>query len=538
MDYIKLKLSIYESYGNGEMTSEACSHLIDSLDMKYGESIAEEAANAENDFINASLKVFTESTGEEVLTEAAKNFGAKIKSAWEKFKAWIKKIIEKILNLGKKPEQQKAKVQVPKALDRALSDAKKWIAKLGGAKTAGAMAAAVAGIVSSTALIIKNRKLKETVGAKTYEYEKFKKEQADLVKQMQDAALRAQKEINNLTNDNKDIHNKYNADTEKLKKEKDEVSKELDRVTRQRDSLANQARQLIKDYDSLHSKDSEKIYSLTSKNEDQSKEIDKLNDKIFFLKNHLKETEEKLDKAYKELDAKSSSNTSDEKVTDSKILSASTGLVNAVTQTVVALLPQYSTKTTDDIDGKLSTRISKKGYIHLNVDDNIDMRVLKNAKINGYKSCKYIRESIKIILREPDPDIRNAWKKADYIENEINKNVYTIESTFRNKLESKYDFDSIDGIKSFANDYSSNSGEVGAMIKNAVEEAKKVSSLGDKYKLIERSNDTKDNANRAVKDYRDAYQSYKITSITYDIIRDMVIDSKKRLHNIKEPFDD
>lgn len=538
MDYMKLKLTIYESYGNGEITSEACSHLIDSLDMKYGESIAEEAENAENDFINASLKVFTESTGEDALTEAAKNFGAKIKAAWEKFKAWIKKIIEKILNLGKKPEQKKAKIQVPKALDKALSDAKKWIAKLGGAKTAGAMAAAVAGIVSSTALIIKNRKLKETMGAKVYEYEKFKKEQADLVKQMQDAALKAQQEIANLTNDNKDIHNKYSADTEKLKKEKDEISKELDRVTRQRDSLANQARQLIKDYDSLYRKDSEKIYSLTSKNEDQSKEIDKLNDKIFFLKNDLKETEEKLDNAYKELDSKSSSNTSDDKVTDSKILSASTGLVNAVTQTVVALLPQYSTKTTDDIDGKLSTHISKKGYIHLNKDDNIDMRVLENAKLNGYKSCKYIKESVKIILREPDPDIRNAWQKIHDIENEIDKNAYTIKSTFRNKLESKYDFDSIDGIKSFANDYSSNSGEVGAMIKHAVEEAKKVSSLGDKYKLIKRSNDTKDNANRAVKDYRDAYQSYKITCITYDIIRDMVIDSKKRLHNIKEPFDD
>ena len=131
MDYMKLKLSIYESYSNGEMTSEACSRLIDSLDMKYGESIAEEAANAENEFINASLKVFTESAGENALTEAAKDFGAKIKAAWEKFKAWIKKIIEKILNLGKKPEQQTAKIQVPKALDRALSDAKKWITKLG-----------------------------------------------------------------------------------------------------------------------------------------------------------------------------------------------------------------------------------------------------------------------------------------------------------------------------------------------------------------------------------------------------------------------
>ena len=534
MDYMKLKLAIYESYGNGELTSEACSHLIDNLDVKCGESIAEEAANAENDFINASLKVIIESAGEDALTEAAKDFGAKIKAAWEKFKAWIKKIIEKILSLGKKPEQQKAEIKVPNALDKALGDAKKWIAKLGGAKTVGAMAAAVAGIVSSTALIIKNRKLKETVGAKTYEYEKFKKEQADLVKDMQDAALKAQERIEALTT-SRDAH-KGNA--EKLKKEKNDIAEELDRVRRQRDALANQARKLIKDNDDDHQKASSKIAELTSKNDEQDAKIKELDSKIFYLQRDLKEKEDLIDRMGAELDAKSSSSTSDDKVTDSKILSASTGLVNAVTQTVIGLLPQYSTKTTDDIDGKLSTHISKKGYIHLNIDDNIDMRVLQNAKLNGYKSCKYIRESIKIILREPDPDIRNAWQKVEDLKREINKNAYTIESTFRNKLKSKYDFDSIDGIKSFANDYSSNSGEVGAMIKNAVEEAKKISSLGDKYKLIKRSNDTKDNANRAVKDYRDAYQSYMITCITYDIIRDMVIDSKKRLHNIKEPFDD
>lgn len=534
MDYMKLKLSIYESYGNGEMTSEACSHLIDSLDMKYGESIAEEAANAENDFINASLKVFTESAGEDALTEAAKDFGAKIKAAWEKFKAWIKKIIEKILNLGKKPEQQKAKIQVPKALDKALSDAKKWIAKLGGAKTAGAMAAAVAGIMSSTALIIKNRKLKETVGAKTYEYEKFKKEQADLVKQMQDAALKAQQEINNLTNDNKDIHNKYSADTEKLKKEKDEVSKELDRVTKQRDSLANQARQLIKDYDSLYRKDSEKIYSLTSKNEDQSKEIDKLNDKIFFLKNDLKETEEKLDKAYKELDAKSSSSTSDEKVTDSKILSASTGLVNAVTQTVVALLPQYSTKTTDDIDGKVSTYVSKYGYIHFREGNNPDMRILMDAKSSGRKSRDYIKNFIKTKLMADNSVISDYLKKIDDVDREISNSTDTVESTFRNKLESAYNFDTIDGMRAFANDYASGSGEVGSMIKNAINEAKKVSSIGTKYKSMGNHIEySKDKADAAVKDYRDIYQAYQITRMTYDIIRDMSIDLKKHLHNVK-----
>lgn len=527
MDYMKLKLAIYESYGNGELTSEACSHLIDHLDEKYGESIAEEAANAENEFINASLNVFTESAGEEALTEAAKNFGAKIKAAWEKFKAWIKKIIEKILSLGKKPEQQKSKIQVPKALDKALNDAKKWITKLGGAKTAGAMAAAIAGIVSSTALIIKNRKLKETVGAKIYEYEKFKKEQADLVKDMQDAALKAQEEIENLKARNTQLRNI----SQDFADSNANLQTELDNAEKRLAAAEAKAKADVASLDRKNDDQKQTIGEQQIKIGDQKDEIEKLKKEVEDLKKQIADANAKAREA-------ESRNSVNESVSDSKIISASTGFVNAVTQTVVALLPQYSSKTTDDIDGKLSARISKKGYIHLNRDDNIDMRVLQNAKLNGYKSCKYIKESIKIILREPDPDIRNAWQKIVDIEKEINENAYTIKSTFRNKLKSKYDFDSIDGIKSFANDYSSNSGEVGTMIKNSVEEAKKVSSLGDKYKLIKRSNDTKDNANRAVKDYRDAYQSYKITCITYDIIRDMVIDSKKRLHNIKEPFDD
>ena len=290
MDYMKLKLSIYESYGNGEMTSEACSHLIDSLDMKYGESIAEEAANAENDFINASLKVFTESTGEDALTEAAKDFGAKIKAAWEKFKAWIKKIIEKILNLGKKPEQQKAKIQVSKPLDNALNDAKKWIAKLGGAKTAGAMAAAVAGIVSSTALIIKNRKLKETMGAKVYEYEKFKKEQADLVKQMQDAALKAQNEISDLKQD--------------LANEKGSIANAMDMAEKHFNELNGKLSQAKRELAAAQSSSGEK-----------DAKIQDLQTKIKNLEKQLSEAKAKVKEAESSKSA-ASNNVSGEKVTD------------------------------------------------------------------------------------------------------------------------------------------------------------------------------------------------------------------------------
>lgn len=513
MDYMKLKLSIYESYGNGEMTSEACSHLIDSLDMKYGESIAEEAANAENDFINASLKVFTESAGEDALTEAAKDFGAKIKAAWEKFKAWIKKIIEKILNLGKKPEQQKAKIQVPKALDRALSDAKKWIAKLGGAKTAGAMAAAVAGIVSSTALIIKNRKLKETMGAKVYEYEKFKKEQADLVKQMQDAALKAQNEIADLKQD--------------LANEKGSSANAMDMAEKHFNELNGKLSQAKRELAAAQSSSGEK-----------DAKIQDLQTKIKNLEKQLSESKAKVKEAESSKSA-ASNNVSGEKVTDSKIISASTGLVNAVTQTVVGLLPQYSSKTIDDMDAKIPTRVTPLGLIQLTEQDNPDMRILMNESSSIYWAGSAIRSYINN-LSAPKATIAYYLKKYDEIGKEVYKSVGDISSpawkVFRNRLNSKYNLDTNDGVNAFVHDYSNGTGEISSFIKDAINEAKKATSYYQKYKSMS-ENDHKFDQNKveaALKDYRESDTAANNAAVMQKTIEFMIHDLKKKTHKYKE----
>lgn len=513
MDYMKLKLSIYESYGNGEMTSEACSHLIDSLDMKYGESIAEEAANAENDFINASLKVFTESAGEDALTEAAKDFGAKIKAAWEKFKAWIKKIIEKILNLGKKPEQQKAKIQVPKALDKALSDAKKWIAKLGGAKTVGAMAAAVAGIVSSTALIIKNRKLKETVGAKVYEYEKFKKEQADLVKQMQDAALKAQNEIADLKQD--------------LANEKGSNANAMDMAEKHFNELNGKLSQAKRELAAAQSSSCEK-----------DAKIQDLQTKIKNLEKQLSEAKAKAKEAESSKSA-ASNNVSGEKVTDSKIISASTGLVNAVTQTVVGLLPQYSSKTIDDMDAKIPTRVTPLGLIQLTEQDNPDMRILMNESSSIYWAGSAIRSYINN-LSAPKATIAYYLKKYDEIGKEVYKSVGDISSpawkVFRNRLNSKYNLDTNDGVNAFVHDYSNGTGEISSFIKDAINEAKKATSYYQKYKSMS-ENDHKFDQNKveaALKDYRESDTAANNAAVMQKTIEFMIHDLKKKTHKYKE----
>ena len=459
MDYMKLKLAIYESYGNGEMTSDACSHLIDHLDEKYGEIIAEEAASAENEFINASMNVFTESTGEEALTEAAKDFGAKIKAAWEKFKAWIKKIIEKILNLGKKPEQQKAEIKVSKPLDNALNDAKKWIAKLGGAKTVGAMAAAIAGIVSSTALIIKNRKLKETIGAKTYEYETFKKNQVDLVKQMEDAALKAQQEIANL----KSAQEKSEAISFKTK-----------------DDLGSAKKQSTPD-------------------------------------------------------VKATGNNSDQNISDSKIISASTGLVNAVTSVTTYMLPQFSSSSAADLNGKIPVcpTPGQFGNNRAFIDMPSDLKLLSSSS-NRHNKILKIANWIETSINSISYEIKRAEyiNKLSEVKSDIRNHEDEFEKELRNKLDSTYNLDTSEGIKKFANDYSLSTGLIGSSIKDAFNLQKsQLDSIIGKYDKIKapvlfKSKKIDD----ALNDYEKAYKAYNVVNCTYNQIRNFAVKARKKIN--------
>ena len=97
LDWMKLQLSIYESYSNGDITKDACDNLVNSIYNKIGDNIVEEAENAENEFINSSLSVLTENTHDSnLLMEAANTFSDKVKALWEKFKAWLKALINRL----------------------------------------------------------------------------------------------------------------------------------------------------------------------------------------------------------------------------------------------------------------------------------------------------------------------------------------------------------------------------------------------------------------------------------------------------------
>lgn len=154
MDYVSMKMSIYENYANGKLTQENARQLIDVLNNNYGNTLVQEMADAENEFMMNSVNVAYESAGVDALYEASETFGQKVAKIWENFKKWIKGIIDAILG-RKKEVPDKSKVTVKKGLPKAMDDLLTQVKKLKSAKGAVAIGAAVAGVIGATAAVKK-----------------------------------------------------------------------------------------------------------------------------------------------------------------------------------------------------------------------------------------------------------------------------------------------------------------------------------------------------------------------------------------------
>ena len=85
MDYVSMKMSIYENYANGKLTQENARQLIDVLNNNYGNTLVQEMVDAENGFIMNSVNVAYESAGVDALYEASETFGQKVAKIWENF---------------------------------------------------------------------------------------------------------------------------------------------------------------------------------------------------------------------------------------------------------------------------------------------------------------------------------------------------------------------------------------------------------------------------------------------------------------------
>lgn len=154
MDYVSMKMSIYENYANGNLTRGNARQLIDVLNNNYGNTLVQEMVDAENEFMMNSINVAYESAGVDALYEASETFGQKVAKIWENFKKWIKGIIDAIL--GRKKEiPDKSQVTVKKGLPKAMDDLLVQAKKLKSAKGIAAIGAAVAGVIGATAVVKK-----------------------------------------------------------------------------------------------------------------------------------------------------------------------------------------------------------------------------------------------------------------------------------------------------------------------------------------------------------------------------------------------
>ncbi len=164
MDYYTLKLSLYERCECGDISAAACESMICNIDNKRGEDIVTEMRHAETEFIDSTMNIMESAANidTDIITEAAKTFGDKVRALWEKFKKWVKGIIDKITGRSKKAK--KGKIKVPKGLMKALEQLKNGLNKLKGAKGAAAIAAALASVVGAVAIVKKLKPSKKVEG--------------------------------------------------------------------------------------------------------------------------------------------------------------------------------------------------------------------------------------------------------------------------------------------------------------------------------------------------------------------------------------
>ena len=274
MTYNKLKLSVYESYSNNEITYEETRHLIDKIDNMHIDSIVYEVTEAENAFIEKSLSVFTESADVDVLTEAAKTFGDKIKALWAKFKAWVKTVIDKII--GRKTKSKETKVVADPKLKDAMTDMSKATSKLKSARTAAEIAAALAAVAAATIGIKKYNKLK-----------------------VENSTLSASLSTSNHKND------KLASEISDLKNEFKSAKGKYDKLKSQKDSLEGQLKGARDDYANICEQNKTLIQELQEATDVAAKRLETihgLGEKITTKDSSIRSLEQQLDQKKKELE--------------------------------------------------------------------------------------------------------------------------------------------------------------------------------------------------------------------------------------------
>lgn len=121
MTFDKLRVSIFEAYQNDEISRETCQDMLESVLNMEGDHIVAESEAIRSDFMNVALECANGNVEFTALEKKAETFGEKVKVVWEKFKAWVKKIVDAIKNklFPKKPVTVRINEAFDKALDKA-----------------------------------------------------------------------------------------------------------------------------------------------------------------------------------------------------------------------------------------------------------------------------------------------------------------------------------------------------------------------------------------------------------------------------------
>lgn len=394
MNYNQIKLSIYESYSNNEITFEATKSLIDIIDNAYVDSIVSEMADAEHEFISTSLSIVTESADITALTEAANTFSEKAKALWNKVKAWFKTIVDKIL--GRKKQGEGTEVIAHPKLKSAMGDMSKAVSKLRSARTVAEVSSALAAIAGATVAVKKYNKLKvqsedlaEQLQGSKDDYAKICDENKKLIQDLQDATDKA---------------SKYLQDVQALNKESDAKDESIRALEKTIDELNNSILEETK-----------RSRSLTGEVNSAYAMVDKSDKKIEALKRELAETKKKLDDAKaaakkREADLTSERDTANAKIkqmTPSYFMGIATQAARAIERTTAIALPQKSTATIDNEEKEKKLADAKKKQ------EAEDMERYKQAAMNKYEAEKSEKQAkMNEEAKKKIPAIKAELKRA------------------------------------------------------------------------------------------------------------------------------
>lgn len=394
MNYNQIKLSIYESYSNNEITFEAASTLIDRVDNAWADSIVSEMADAENEFINTSLSIVTESAGIDVLTEAANTFGDKVKALWNKFKAWVKTIIDKIL--GRKKHAAEVKVVADPKLNSAMDNMSKATSKLKSARTSVEIAAALAAIAAATVGINKYNKLKvqnaELKGAND-DYAEICDKNAQLIKDLQDATDKASYCIQKL---------------EKESDEKDASIRDLENKISVLETSLNTEVRKVRNLGSEVVSTQNKLDASNRQNQQMSEKIESLKKEIADAKKKLADEKAAAKKREANLTSeRDSANAKIKQMTPSYLMGIATQATRAIEKTTDIALPQKSTKTIDDEEKAKQIADAKKKQ------EAEDLERYKQAAMKKYENAKAEQQSkMNEEAKQKIPAIKDELKRA------------------------------------------------------------------------------------------------------------------------------